>query len=256
METTIFYFSGTGNSLAVAKSVAQQLDNCQLKSVAKAMEQEEYKVSSPKVGFVFPLYYVGIPKIVQEFIKRIELDEAKYIFIVITRGWPIVGGAINQMKHLLKERGKKLNAGVYIQLPMNDITLLTVAAPNVQAKLFSKAPERINKIIRIIERFNKHYDWEPLGFLWPSRNIPFINRVNSEDKYFMADSNCNGCGICAKICPVKNIIISDNKPQWSGRCEQCLACYHFCPQKAISFNNRENGVQYHHPDIKLTDFLN
>lgn len=255
METTIYYFTGTGNSLATAKSVSSGLGNCKLKSIAKDVKEKEYKASSPKVGFIFPLYYVGIPKIVQEFIQQIGLDETKYIFIVVTRGWPLVGGAINQMKHLLMKKGKKLNAGMYIHLPMNDVTILTVATPKVQRNLLAKAPRRITKITRIIQSSKKHFDIEPFGFLWPHRNLPFIQRVNTDDQNFSADCNCNGCGICAKICPVQNIIMTGNKPKWSGKCEQCLACYHFCSQKAITFNKRGNGGQYHHPDIKLSDLL-
>jgi ferredoxin len=208
------------------------------------------------VGLVFPLYYVGLPKIVQEFLKQIELDGTKYIFMIITKGWPVVGAAIHQMKSLLKKKGQRLGAGMYIQLPMNDITIVTVATPEVQKKLLSKAPGRITKVTNIIKMAKKHFDIELLGFLWPFRNLPFIERVNSEDRNFEADANCNGCGICAKICPVNNITLTANKPNWSGNCQQCLACYHFCTKKAITFNKRGNGIQYHHPDIKLTDILN
>lgn len=256
METTIYYFTGTGNSLAAAKTIAARFEHCSLKSIAKAMQEKDFKVSTPKVGFIFPLYYVGIPKIVQEFIQQIELARTEYIFTVITKGWPVVGGAISQMKHLLKKKEKKLNAGMYIRLPMNDITMVTVATPEVQKKLLTKAPQRIASITRVIQSSKKHFDIEPLGFLWPFRNLPFIQRVNGDDRYFTADSKCNGCGVCGKICPVNNIVMLDNKPKWSGRCQQCLACYHFCSQKAITFNKRGNGAQYHNPDIKLVDLLN
>jgi ferredoxin/flavodoxin len=255
MKTTLFYFTGTGNSLATARAISSGLGNCELKSIVKAMREKEYSVSSSKVGFIFPLYYVGIPKIVQEYVKQIELHKTQYIFIVVTKGWPVVGGAINQMKQLLKAKNKKLNAGMYIQLPMNDITMVTVAKPDTQKKLLSKAPKQIAGMVKIIHAAKNHFDPEMLGFLWPVRNIPFIERVNRDDKYFAADSHCNGCGICEKICPMNNISLVDGKPEWSGKCEQCLACYHFCPQKAISFNKRGNGIQYHHPDIKLVDLL-
>jgi ferredoxin len=252
LKTTLFYFTGTGNSLAVARSIAGRLNDCSLKPVAKAMQEKDFTIDSPKVGFVFPLYYVGIPKIVQDFLEQVELGEAQYIFMVVTKGWPVVGGAISQMKQLLKKKGTALDAGMYIQLPMNDITVVTVASPKTQKKLLLKSPRIITTIAAIIGANKKHYDREILGFLWPFRNLPFIERVNREDRNFKVNSNCNGCGICGKVCPVGNIKLAQ-KPQWLGKCELCLACYHFCPQRAITFNERSNGVQYHHPDVNMSD---
>jgi ferredoxin/flavodoxin len=252
VKTTLFYFSGTGNSLAVARNIAKKLNDCSLKPVAKAMQENDFAIDSPKVGFVFPLYYLGIPKIVQDFLQQVELGGVQYIFIVVTKGWPVVGGAISQMKQLLKKKGVALDAGMYIRLPMNDITMVTVASPKTQERLYLKSPHRIAKIVAIIRANKKHYDREILGFEWPFRNLPFIERVNREDKNFAVNSNCNGCGICGKVCPVGNIKL-ERTPQWLGRCELCLACYHFCPQKAITFNQRSKGVQYHHPEVNMAD---
>lgn len=108
METTIYYFTGTGNSLAAAKAITASLEHCILKSIAKAMQEKDFKVSTPKVGFIFPLYYVGIPKIVQKFIKQADLSETKYIFIGVTKGWPVVGGGHQPDKTYFEEEGQKV----------------------------------------------------------------------------------------------------------------------------------------------------
>ena len=49
---------------------------------------------------------------------------------------------------------------------------------------------------------------------------------------------CTGCGICAAICPVNNIEMSNGGPQWSEECQQCLACLNWCPQRVIEFGAR------------------
>ena len=69
------------------------------------------------------------------------------------------------------------------------------------------------------------------------------------------DDECNGCATCAKVCPVKNIKIIENKPVWQHHCEMCLACDEWCPQKAIHHWCKIEGKDYHHPDIKIADMI-
>lgn len=256
MKTVIYYFSGTGNSLAVARDVAAQLGNGEVRSIPQEMEAEHWKVDAEQVGFVFPLYYVGIPRIVQEFVNRMDLDKVETIFTVVTKGWPIVGGALSQMRFLLKAKGRRLDAGFYIQLPMNDITLVGVASPETQTKLLAEASAVIRRIAANIELKRRKFDLEPLWFLWRFRNNPFIARVREEDHYFSAEPSCVGCETCAKVCPVQDIAIENGNPRWLGQCEQCLACFHFCPKKAIRFNGRGGDqAQYHHPEVRLNELV-
>jgi len=67
--------------------------------------------------------------------------------------------------------------------------------------------------------------------------------------------NAFGCQNCSRICPVKNIKIVDDKPSWQHHCEFCLACFHWCPEKAIISSELENTIRYHHPDVEISDML-
>ena len=50
--------------------------------------------------------------------------------------------------------------------------------------------------------------------------------------------------------------MSDGKIEWQHMCEQCLRCLHWCPEKAIQFGKKtQNRGRYHHPDIKVQDFI-
>ncbi|KKN39208.1 hypothetical protein LCGC14_0745920, partial [marine sediment metagenome] len=69
-----------------------------------------------------------------------------------------------------------------------------------------------------------------------------------------ADDNCTNCGICKDVCPVNNIILIDGRPQWQHRCQQCLACINFCPEKSIQFGSQTLKTQrYHNPEITIKD---
>ncbi len=53
------------------------------------------------------------------------------------------------------------------------------------------------------------------------------------DVSFSVTDNCTKCGICSRVWPVGNIRITDAGPEWQHRCESYLACYHWCPQRAV-----------------------
>ena len=59
-----------------------------------------------------------------------------------------------------------------------------------------------------------------------------------------------------KICPVNNIEIINRHPEWQHHCENCYACFLWCPNEAIhgdiiSYNDRR-----HHPKVTLSDMIN
>ena len=80
--------------------------------------------------------------------------------------------------------------------------------------------------------------------------------IRLNDTSFSVNEKCNGCGTCAKICPVKNISITDKKPVWQHHCENCLACYNWCPVKAIRGGIAAKNYFYRRPEIKVTEIIN
>ena len=92
--------------------------------------------------------------------------------------------------------------------------------------------------------------------------MPFLESPQLVDRAFRADEKCNGCGICAKVCPVGNIEMVDGSgerhpvPAWQQQCEQCSACLQSCPEEAVQFGpNTSGGRRYHHPDVTLADMV-
>jgi heterodisulfide reductase subunit A-like polyferredoxin len=65
--------------------------------------------------------------------------------------------------------------------------------------------------------------------------------VTISDKPFNVNDSCNGCGKCAKECPLHNINMVDGKPRWNGNCTNCMSCYHRCPNNAINFGKQTCG---------------
>jgi ferredoxin len=69
---------------------------------------------------------------------------------------------------------------------------------------------------------------------------------NWNQKYFgfkVDKEKCTKCGLCVKICPVKNIKL-DDFPVYGHRCNFCMRCVSWCPQKAIPCGFNFKGKTY------------
>jgi len=86
----------------------------------------------------------------------------------------------------------------------------------------------------------------------------FTSAVSKQKKSkFYADEKCTSCGICKKVCPVDNVLLPEGgRPSWNTNCEQCFACFHWCPENAVQYGKKTGDQnRYHHPDTELTDMI-
>lgn len=60
MQTEIYYFTGTGNSLWIAKKIAEQIGDTQLISIPQVINQDTIAVGET-VGIVCPIYMYNLP---------------------------------------------------------------------------------------------------------------------------------------------------------------------------------------------------
>jgi len=252
MENVVFYFSGTGNSLKVAKTIAKELGNTEIISMAKSGKHVLEK-KYDTIGFVYPTYFWGLPKKVIEFVSNLDFSDNKnsYNYVIATYGGS-VGNAINQIYELLLyKHNVKLNFAQKLQMFSNYVIMYDMnKAVN---KITEKSDKNLIPIINSIKnrknnsvnRFTKIF-----GFI----NNNFIKKVSTMDKDYTVNNNCTGCGICKEVCPVKNIEMINKKPQFNHNCENCIACIQFCPQKAINYKNKtQNRGRYTNPEINYKE---
>lgn len=258
MSTTIYFFSGTGNSLKVAKDLSNQLEDSKLVQISKDNLSITSDTSSDKIGFVYPIYFNGIPVMVKKFIENLEVNKSAYIFTVATFG-ASAGISFNQIDDILNKKGVSLSASFKVTMPGNYQVMYSPATEEKQAKLFKSANEEMLKISASIKRNEEVKSNVKAGAI---KKAVFgllystLFKPNDKDKNFWTTEKCNGCGTCSKVCPANNIDIIDGKPQWKHKCEQCVACMQWCPQKSIQYkkNTLKRG-RYHHPEIKVNELF-
>ena len=95
----IFYFSGCGNSKHVAESIAAGL-NDSLIFIPEAAREDRYEyelAEGESLGFVFPIYAWGPPKLVLDFIEKLKVPEPvegpTFMFSFFTKSSTSFGGA-------------------------------------------------------------------------------------------------------------------------------------------------------------------
>jgi ferredoxin len=257
MGRAIYYYSGTGNSLWTARTLAQELGDTELRSMAQV--EGKQIVTEDVVGFVFPVHMWGVPRAVIDCLKKITLKPNTYCFALAVNAGQ-VSRTLIQLNQLLHGYGVKLGSGFDMVMPSNYIPWGGPCESEEQQKLFRAAQTKIKNIcapaITALETrpVEKGPMWQRIVFTW-LYHLSF-SKIPAMDKGFWVDDKCNGCTICEKVCPSHNIKMQAQKPQWSHKCDQCLACIQWCPQKSIQSGKKTPGFErYHHPDIKIADIM-
>ena len=257
MDTTIFFYTGTGNSLWTARKLAENAGNAGLIPLPLT-GKGAIRTDAKRVGIIFPVHIWGLPQPVIDFVCRLEKDSAKYYFALAVNAGQVAASLL-QLRRLMKQKGLHLHCGFSIYLPSNYIPWGGAITEEKQQELFKKTLTKINLISTIIqageEKSPEHGPFWQNIFLSALYHLSFA-QVPKMDKSFWPDEKCTGCGICEKICPAGNIILTEKKPAWQHRCEQCFACLQWCPEEAIQYGkNTAAKKRYHHPEIKLSDML-
>jgi len=72
MSVDVYYFSGTGSSLIIARDIAEKI-NGQLISIRSVMNKDRIETEANLIGVVFPLYGIfRIPSVVERFVRKLD----------------------------------------------------------------------------------------------------------------------------------------------------------------------------------------
>lgn len=258
----ILCFSGTGNSLYVAKMLAGHLNDKVIELKDELLLDRRLVCNGePRLVWVFPIYSWGVPPVVKHYIQRVSLRGATGLghYMVATCG-DDAGLAHKQWRKLIKRRHWADIGAFTVQMP-NNYTLMKGfdTDPAEVADLKMKAAPAVVKSIAddiaeqlIIDKAKKgRWAWIKSRVIYPW----FVRNAMSPQP-FHATEACNGCGLCAKSCPLENVMMWKHRPEWRDRCALCLRCYHICPQHAVAYGKATAGKgQYLCPAITTKELL-
>ncbi len=260
----IFFFSGTGNTLWAAKTLAEATGE-RLVSMADGNAENHYSLEpGERIGFCFPVHGWQPPKVVRRFIARLSIESPQnhYCYALCTCG-DSVGLAMSMLDKCLAKNGLKTDSRFSLVMPESYVALpfMYTDKPERERHKLETARRAMQLIVPCVCERRKDIEAIKYGPLpWVLSHVigAVFNRVLITDKPFRVDpKRCPQCGVCAKICPTGNIRYGQNgTPEWAhnGECTACLACYHRCPHHAINYGplTKHRGQYYFsiHKDLQ------
>lgn len=252
MRIELRYFTGTGNSLKVVstcKDVFEAENNLVNISMIKANEQIG---SCELLGFCFPVYAFGIPRICRKYLDKLQVFKTpQKVFVLVTAGdRDEAGFSINEASKILRKKNCSVVYTGVVQMPINWTTSSQPPFPpdKEEAKFIieqgvaqtQNIAKEIISDIRKYHEFNYPKRYGKFKFYSDYLLFKYLGLSNLW-RNFKVYENCSGCGICAKICPTGSIKIcptgsikiKDKQPVWSSTCEQCMRCVNSCPNESI-----------------------
>lgn len=200
------------------------------------------------IGFCYPTHGFSAPWSMLKFIFKFPKIKNCDFFLLNTRGglkfsklyFPGLSGiALILPMIFLLLKGFRLAGLLPIDLPSNWISLHPGLTQKATGQIAERRKMKIIKYTNCLFENGWSYNYKvflylPLDLLVSPISILylFIGRFIIA-KSFMATSDCGDCMLCVDNCPVGALIMKDNRPYWSFRCESCMRCISTCPTKSI-----------------------
>ena len=252
----IFYFSGCGNSKHAAETIAAGLNDT-LTFIPEAARENRYDYTlaeGERLGFVFPIYSWAPPRLVLDFVKKLQLKaKPDYLYFACTCG-DNCGLTEKVFRKAVEEKGWSLSACFSVQMPETYIGMagFKLDTPENAKLKIDRANDLLKRnITRLINK--EHFSEMVVGSLaWLKTYLvnPGFNRSATDDSKYHVTEACIHCGKCVEACPLKNITLEEGRPKWHGHCTMCMGCYHHCPVNAIQYSKATAGKGQYYFGIK------
>ena len=143
MKTVICWYSVSGNSFAVAKRLAEKIQNAELVRITG----ETVVPAAARVGIIFPVHAFGAPSAVKRFVRALT---AKDVFAVATCS-VTAGAALKGIRQVLRLNDISPAAEYGVKMPMRGLSDFnkTGAAPALPEGAMKRVDEIAGELNRL-----------------------------------------------------------------------------------------------------------
>ncbi len=235
---TGIYFSGTGNTKHCMEKLLHLLDETARAVPMEEKEAADFVSQHDFIILAYPVQFSNMPVMVRDFIRyHFDLWKGKKVVCVATMAL-FSGDGAGCAARLLKRYGAKVVGGLHLCMPDSIC----------DEKLLKKTVEKNRKIIEAADRKIEQCAEKIKHGKYPKDGLRFYNRIagflgqrlwfsgktkNYSDRLKISDA-CTGCGLCSRLCPMKNIVQKNGRAAAGDRCTMCYRCISSCPAQAIT----------------------
>jgi ferredoxin/flavodoxin len=244
------YFSGTGNTKFVAELFSRKMD-AKCFSIEDDVDFSAEIKANDTIAFCYPVYNSRVPRIMRIFAHKhmTELKGKKVIIFATQQKFS--GDGARVFSDLFKDETIEVIYAEHFNMQQNMGNIpvwWTLFKPTEKSnrRFIKKTTAKIDVICDnikngIVKKRGFSAFSKLLGLIqgvpW-QKNTKGINMPRGLEKKVLLGirihDECTACGLCTKICPMKNLEKREGKIHHAGNCTVCYRCVNHCPQRAIT----------------------
>lgn len=251
-DMKVFYFTGTGNGLAIAKAVGGEAI-----SIPQALKEGTTRYEDDVIGVVTPTYAGQPARIVVELLSRVDLV-ADYHFAVASYGG-VMGNPLGPLAAAAAAKGWSFDYAAAVKMVDNYLPLFDVDAER-EKKDQAGIGETVTRVARDIADRRRSAVRVGIG----NTLYGVVGRLaygavagpKVAHSAFSVSDACVSCGICARFCPAGNIAVEDEQhPVFGCACLGCYGCAHICPHGAIHARGEKSAARWRNPNVTVRELI-
>jgi ferredoxin len=248
-DAVIYFYSGTGNSFRVAEWMAETIRQAgnTVRIIPFNHAHPAGEISQNTIlGITTPTHGFTTPWSLIKFALQFPKGTGQRLVIAATRAGVrmfhftipgMMGTAAYLLALIFSIKGYRVVGVRGLDMPSNWLALHSGLKPQ-DVEIISNETEIITKqwMQEILAGKTSLHGWLELILgiiLFPGSLAYLLMGRLFLSKLFFTNENCNGCGQCARFCPVQAIQIKNGRPYWTFSCESCMRCMGYCPTRAI-----------------------
>lgn len=233
---TILYFSGTGNSAYIAKGFARRM-GADCHSIEEDVDFAALLDAHDTVAVCYPIYGSCVPRIMREFaVKHSTILGEKKLIILCTQ-MMFSGDGARAFARLLPGCDENVIYAEHFNMPNNisNFWLFPIGEGERKRKQHA-ADRRLECICHNIQGgIVRRRGWGGFStLLGKLQNSGWPAIEEKRNGSFIADGDCNLCGLCVRHCPMGNLELTEAGVTQKSNCILCYRCVNLCPQKAAT----------------------
>lgn len=250
MIVSIVYFSGTGNTKAIAECYKMLLSKKGHTVHMKSIEEIQSLADHDLLIIGGPIYAGNMPdELINWVRKHAKNVNGKKAIVFSTSAGLLNANGITSIGKKLTKKGYNILNLIAFEMPRNFyIDRYEPTSEAVQKLQFENAAVKIVESLSCIDRPNPIKVDESVIMIDLFADL-FRIMAKFMGKSFQINDNCIGCGLCEKNCPKSNIKYKEKK--YMGQCMLCTRCIHNCPVNAISYKGKHVEQYKVHYDLSI-----